>query len=341
MVERNLDHLAGRRPAERLEGAGEIDPVETHDDVGVLEERRQFVLGEHHRRIDMERMVGGEGRPDLEVGANARANCFGQGDAMFPRGLVARHPAGEDDRALGRLEPFRGLPDGIGGRGVHDRRHVPVDVAGRQRLLEHRLLHVGIEIDVDRALRRGVGEPRAAQQRFTRGGRGGGLVVPLGVGAHDRALVGGGVDPVDPRPALCRVDRAGGAEDDDRHAVAPGVEDRHGGVEQPDIGMYRGAHRLAGDLGIAVGDRDRRLFVQAQQHLRRGVADVIDQAVVQAAIARPGIERDIGNVEIAQHLGHDIAAEAGRIGAGRDRTLDGGGVDLVRLGRPNGCGFAC
>ena len=94
--------------------------------------------------------------------------------------------------------------------------------------------------------------------------------------------------------------------------------------------MHRSAHRLAGDLGIAVRDRDRGLLVQAQQHLRRGVADVVDEAVVQAAIARAGIERDVGNVEVAQHLGDDVAAEAGGIGAGRDRTLDGGGVDLVR-----------
>ena len=105
--------------------------------------------------------------------------------------------------------------------------------------------------------------------------------------------------------------------------------------------MHRGAHRLAGDLGIAVRDRDRGLLVQAEQHLRRGVADVVDEAVVQAAIARAGIERDVGNVEVAQHLGDDVAAEAGGIGARRNRALDGGSVGLVRLGRPNGRGFAC
>jgi hypothetical protein len=30
----------------------------------------------------------------------------------------------------------------------------------------------------------------------------------------------------------------------DRHAVAPGVEDRHGGVEQADVGVHRAAIAL-------------------------------------------------------------------------------------------------
>ena len=145
-------------------------------------------------------------------------------------------------------------------------------------------------------MRRGVGDPGGADDRLA-GGRGRGrLVVPLGVVAHDRALVARGVDPVDPRPALGGVDRAGGAEHDDRHAVAPGVEHRHGGVEQADVGVHGGGHRLAGHLGVAVRDRDRALLVQAEQHLRRLVAEIVDDRVVQAAIARAGIERDVGNV---------------------------------------------
>ena len=85
-------------------------------------------------------------------------------------------------------------------------------------------------------------------------------------------------------------------------------------------------HRPAGDLGIALRDRDRAFLVQAQQHLRLLVAEIIDEAVVQAAIARARIERDIGDVELAQRLGDDVAAEAGRVGAGRDRTLDRAGA---------------
>src|SRR5712691_10064301 len=51
----------------------------------------------------------------------------------------------------------------------------------RQRLGQLRFLHLGIEIDVDRAARRGIGDPGGADERFARGGGGGGLVVPLGV----------------------------------------------------------------------------------------------------------------------------------------------------------------
>ena len=179
-------------------------------------------------------------------------------------------------------------------------------------------------------MRRGVGDPGRAQHGLARGGGRGGLVVPFGVAAHQRALIARGVDPVDPGPPLRRVDRTGGAEHDHRHAVAPGVEDRHGGVHQPDIGMHRRRHRAAGDLGIAMRDRDRAFLVQAEQHLRPLVAEIIDQRVMQAAIARARIERDIGNVEGAQRFGDHVAAEASRVAARRHRTFDRG---LGRGGR--------
>ena len=162
-----------------------------------------------------------------------------------------------------------------------------------------------------------------------------------------RALIGGGVDPVDPRPALHGVDRAGGAENQDRHAVAPGVEDRHRGVQQADVGMHRSGHRLAGDLGVAMRDRDRGLFVQAEQHLRLLVAEEVDDEVVQAPVARAGIERDIRNIERAQRLGDDVAAEGRRVGAvgnlkaarpcecrGREAVLDFGAIGADVQVRP-------
>ena len=72
--------------------------------------------------------------------------------------------------------------------------------------------------------------------------------------------------------------------------------------------MHDRAHRLAGDLGIAVGDRHRVLLVQAQEHLRFGVAEQVDQAVVQAAIRGAGVERDIGQANLPEHQRHHIAA---------------------------------
>ncbi len=150
------------------------------------------------------------------------------------------------------------------------------------------------------------------------------------------------MDPIDPGTALGGVHGAGGAKNQDRHAVAPGVEDRHGRMKQPDIGVHRRRHRLAGDLGVAMGDRNRGFLVQAEQHLRPRIADVVDEAVMQAAIARARIERDIGDVEVAQRLGDDVAAEARRIGAGGDRALDpgnrviGGGLALGRAAAGRG-----
>ena len=55
---------------------------------------------------------------------------------------------------------------------------------------------------------------------------------------------------------------------------------------------------------------------------------------MQAAVARAGIERDVGNVERAQRLGDDVAAEAGGIDAGRRRAVEAGdfGVGCARRG---------
>jgi hypothetical protein len=67
-------------------------------------------------------------------------------------------------------------------------------------------------------------------------------------------------------------------------------------------------------------ERDGDVLVQAQQHLRLGIAEVIDQAVVQPAIGRAGIERDVAQPERAQHVGHGIAAPGG-VAAGRHRPF--------------------
>ena len=115
------------------------------------------------------------------------------------------------------------------------------------------------------------------------------------------------MDPVDPRPPLCRIDRSGGAEHENRHAVAPGVEDRHRRMHQSDIAVHDRAHRAAGHLGVAMRHCDGVLLVQTQQHLRVAVAEEVDEAVMQAAIGCAGIERDIGNVKLTQHQRDRIA----------------------------------
>ncbi len=256
----------------------------------------------------MQRMVGREAAPDLEVGDHLGVDRLGERDALVPPLNAARHPSDHHHRMLRRLDQGGRLVDQLG-RGRRLRvRHVARDIDRSERLGELRLLHLRVEIDVDGAHGRGIGHPGPAQQGFARRRRGGRLVVPFRIVAYDRALIAGGVDPVDPRAALGSVDRAGRAQDDDGRAVAPGVEHRHGGVKQPDVGMHRRRHRLVGHLGVAVGDRDRGFLMQAEQHLRHLVAEIVDDRVVQPAVARSWIERDIGDLQRPQRIGHHVAA---------------------------------
>ena len=83
------------------------------------------------------------------------------------------------------------------------------------------------------------------------------------------------------------------------------------------------------DLGIAVRDRDRVLLVQAQQHLRVAVAEQVDEAVVQPAIGGAGVQRDIGQVELAQHQRDRVAAPVIARLVGENRPLDGGRTGCV------------
>ena len=285
-------------------------------------------LGRQHAAAGMKRMIGREGGADFHVGDDARVQPFGQRDARVPGVEIARNAAGEHDRMLGVAQKVGGCRDGLRGRRAFDFRHVAPGVDRRHGFGELQLLHFRVEIDVGRPARRGVGDPAGAQDGFARGDWRGRLVVPFGVAAHQRALIARGVDPVDPGTPLGGVDRPGGAQHHHRHAVAPGVEERHGGVHQADIGMHRRRHRLAGDFGVAMRDGDRAFLVQAEQHLWPLVAEVVHQAVVQAAIAGARIERDIGDVERAQRIGHHVAAETGGIDAGRNRAVEGrdGGI---------------
>ncbi len=187
-------------------------------------------------------------------------------------------------------------------------RHEARQVGPFRHLVEARLLEAGVEADIDRRGRRAAGGEIGAAHGFHQRLRRGRLVVPLDEGADQRALVARGMNPVDPGPALLGIDRTGGAEHDHRHAVAPGVEQAHHAVQQPDIAVQHAGHRLAGRLGVAVRDRDRVILVQAQQDARPLVAEVIDQAVVQPAIAGARIEADERDAEAAQHLRRDVAA---------------------------------
>jgi hypothetical protein len=55
------------------------------------------------------------------------------------------------------------------------------------------------------------------------------------------------------------------------------------------------------------------LFVKAQQQLRVGVAEMIDEAVVKPSVARPRIQRYVSDVEAAEEFGDDVAVPRGRL----------------------------
>ena len=86
-------------------------------------------------------------------------------------------------------------------------------------------------------------------------------------------------------------------------------------------------------------DGERGFLVQAEQHLRPLIAEIIHQAVMQAAITGAGVERDIGDVERAQRIGHHVAAESGGVDAGRDRAIELGYVGIAAGFGANGFGF--
>jgi hypothetical protein len=62
--------------------------------------------------------------------------------------------------------------------------------------------------------------------------------------------------------------------------------------------------------------------VQAQQHLRLHIPQVIDQAIVETAIASARIQRDVRNLERAQRLGDDVAAKQRVTGRQWQRAFD-------------------
>ena len=76
-------------------------------------------------------------------------------------------------------------------------------------------------------------------------------------------------------------------------------------MQQADQVVHDRDHRLAGGARVAMGNLHRDLLVVAQQH-RRLVLAIVDEAVVQAAIAGAGVERDIGKIVQLDHVDDDV-----------------------------------
>ena len=181
-------------------------------------------------------------------------------------------------------------------------------------------------------MRLGAGDAPRAQERLREGRNAGRLVVELDVVAHLRALHERGVDPVDPGPAPRGVHGPGGAEHQNRGAVTERVEDRHARVLQAHDVVHDRRHRCAPGLGVAVGHRHRDLLVRGQDQLGRPIAAVVDERVVQPAVGRPGIERDVFDADGAQQVDDEVGA----VGGCRFHTGDRRHLTPVRPGDPSG-----
>ena len=228
----------------------------------------------------MRRMVGRKHRALLEIAHHAGAKPLRKADARLPEFGFARAAPEHDHRPLGACEQCRGLSDrafpGSRWLGRHEARHL----RPFRRLVEPGFLQSGIEANVDRSGGRRAGREIGAAHGFHQRLRRGGLVIPFDDRPDKGPLIARGVNPVDPRAALFGIERAGRTEHDHGHPVAPGVEQAHHAVQEPDIAVQYASHGLAGRLGVAMCDRDRMIFVQAQQNARLFIAEMVDEAVV-------------------------------------------------------------
>ena len=319
LAEADLDEVARRRRdlLARALGAVELGElllpvldVEADDQVGVPQrvlvhaEAERMLVGKVERVVDVPHGRAGRfgKRDDALEAARAPSGIFRQQHGMLGREQLV---GDRGDRArVGRHESGRS-----GGADGRER-----DIAGERLLLQRRVV-----AHVDRALRLRGHDRIGARERFRHALDRGRLVVPLHVVADGVALHQRGMRPVDVRAALGFVHRAGGADDEDRHAVEIGVVDRHAGMQQPDQVVQDHRHRLAGRLGVAVRDLHGDLLVLAQHH-RRLVAAVVDQRIVQAAKARAGIERDVGEAVALDQVDDDVGLPAAIVLVGALRS---------------------
>ena len=221
------------------------------------------------------------------------ADGLGERHQIVEAARAARDIFGHQHRVFRGEEPLGDLRQRRA-VGRHRHRHLVGRRLRQRDVLRQRLfLQPGVVAHIDRALRLGHHRRIGARERIRHAVDAGRLIIPLHVMAQLLAVDVGGVDPIDERPPPAFVHRAGRADDEDRAAVEIGVVDAHRRVQHADDVVHDRHHRLAGRLGVTVRDLHRDLLVLAQQD-RRIVAAVIDQRIVQPAIAGAGIERDIG-----------------------------------------------
>ena len=128
--------------------------------------------------------------------------------------------------------------------------------------------------------------------------------------------------PVEQRPPVLAAEDVRAQEIRGR-APRERAEDPHRGVLQARRRERDDGHWLAGDREVAVRDVDRGLLVRAREPLRRRVAAVIDERLVQPSEARRGIRDDIFEPERLQHVDHEVGAgvlDGQRVAVGVERS---------------------
>ena len=289
-----------RRSVQTVERAEQVTHIKSEDEIGDVE--HCFRAGEVQRmaRRDVQASLEIDDRCTNELRERGhRAECVSIASGVF----------GDDDRALGLRHPIRCIGEC---RRVGLRR-------GRQRRFDLRLhahrtfelvlLQPGVVAEVDRASGLGRRDAVAAREGRSEVGHARGLVVPLHEVADRVALHERAVDPVDVRPALAPIERAGRAEDEHRHAIDMRVVNRHRRVQETDDVVDDRGHRLAGHLRVAMGDRDSDLLVGAGHDLG-AVAAVVDDGIVKAAIGRARIQRRVFDAEAFEEIDDDVGAVA-------------------------------
>ena len=243
-----------------------------------------------------------EGRRE-ELGETAEGRRH---SGSAPKGFYYDHRIARLRESAGRVLDSARV--GVGGR----RRLEAGDVGHGDRTLERVFLKIGVEAQVDGALRLRAGEPPRAEEGLGNGGDARGLIVQLDVVPHLGPLHERGVDPVDPGPAPRRVHGAGGPEHEEGDPIAEGIEDGHARVLEADDVVDNRRHRPPLRLGTAVREGDGDLLVRGEDQLGRPLAAVVDQRVVQTAVGRARVQRDVLDTGRAQQVHDEVGAVTGR-----------------------------
>ncbi len=219
----------------------------------------------------------------------------------------ARRAVGDDHRIVGGGQEARRFLHRAGIALRRRRGNVLRNVELLAVLADHLLLQARVERDQHRAVRRRHGDLVRAHHRLREVLQRDRRVVPLGVVAHQQTDVLRRVEGRHARRPVRGVEVVA-ADHDHRHAVAPGVVDRHRRVLQPHRAVAQRHQRFAGDLEVAMAHGDRGFLVHAGEELRHLVAAVVDERFVDAAVARSTVRRAVLDVEGLEDVDHEVRA---------------------------------